>query len=229
MELISGSAYYPDARTPRRIRDKGEYAASTVGLTEEYKRLAGKPVKESYAAAWQNALYYRAKPDESAYYYALDLKRKFEDKVQGKHPSEAYNDSPKSKALYYFKQSLKFGDQEKAYRYIVDYFENGGTAQGINLSLQTMNPLYGLGAKQEKGQVQSEQVEFYNWLNDRDKDKVRKALKYYNETVQFNPKNQSEKQIYTTIERMVQATGKNEERRKKLMMPIIKAMVKQAK
>jgi len=92
-----------------------------------------------------------------------------------------------------------------------------------------MNPLYGLSAKQEKGQVQSEQVEFYNWLNDRDKDKVRKALKYYNETVQFNPKNQSEKQIYTTIERMVQATGKNEERRKKLMMPIIKAMVKQAK
>jgi hypothetical protein len=228
LELISGSTYYPDARTPRRIRDKGEYAASTVGLTEEYKRLAGKPAKEKYAASWQNALYYRAKPDESAYYYALDLKRKFEEKVQGKRPSESYNDSPKSKALYYFKQSLKYGDQEKAYKYIVDYFENGGTAQGINLSLQTMNPLYGLGAKPAKGQVVSEQIEFYNWLNERDREKVRQALKYYNETVQFNPKNQSEKQIYTTIERMILATRKNEERRKKLMMPIIKAMVKQA-
>jgi len=53
-------------------------------------------------------------------------------------------------------------------------------------------------------------------------------LKYYNETVQFNPKNQSEKQIYATIERMILATKKNEERRKKLLMPIIKAMVKQA-
>jgi hypothetical protein len=228
LELISGSTYYPDARTPRKIRDKGEYVASAVGLTEEYKHLAGKPTKEKYAASWQNALYYRAKPDESAYYYALDLKRKFEEKVQGKRPSESYNDSPKSKALYYFKQSLKYGDQEKAYKYIVDYFENGGTAQGINLSLQTMNPLYGLSAKPEKGQVISEQIEFYNWLNERDRDKVRKALKYYNETVQFNPKNQSEKQIYTTIERMILATKKNEERRKKLLMPIIKAMVKQA-
>ena len=91
-----------------------------------------------------------------------------------------------------------------------------------------MNPLYGLSAKPEKGQTVSEQIEFYNWLNERDREKVRQALKYYNETVQFNPKNQSEKQIYTTIERMILATKKNEERRKKLLMPIIKAMVKQA-
>jgi hypothetical protein len=100
-QLLAGQTYYSDVRRPGKIRDIGEFTANTIGATEEYKRLTGKPVREDYTKSWQKAAVYKADPEESAYYYALDLKQKFEKQVQNKYPSGVFSDSPKSKALYY--------------------------------------------------------------------------------------------------------------------------------
>jgi len=203
-------------RTPRKIRDKGEYVAQSMNLVEEYRRLAGKPVKYSYADSWARAVIYKASPSESAYYYSMDLKRKFEEKVQGKVPSSGFSDTPRSKALYYFKQSLKFKEPDKAYRYISDYFANGGTAKGIVLSLQTMDPLYGLHKK--------EQQQYYDWLTEKDRKKVKDGLRYYHDTVQYNPRNKAEKKIYGHIENVLLSNAP-EEIKEKEMMNVIKAMM----
>jgi predicted secreted Zn-dependent protease len=145
--------------------------------------------------------------------------------VQNKYPSGVFSDSPKSKALYYFKQSLRYKDVDKAAKYLEKYFQEGGTARGIEQSLQTMSPLYGLSAKKEKGQQESEQEAYYNWLNERDREKVREALQYYDSVVKFDPKNKVEKQIYEQIDQFMADTVNDEARRKEGLVKAVSLMI----
>lgn len=173
-ELISGKTFFPDAREPRTIRDRWYHISQTFGLQEEYSRLTGKPVKESYAKSWLKAVIYKTDPKANAYYRILDLKRKFERNEQGKYPAQAFNESPKSEALYYFKLSLKYGDEKKAKEYLADYFGNGGTQKGLKQSIRMMHPLYGLG--------EGEQSAFKYWLTEGERKDLDKAMQYYHET-----------------------------------------------
>lgn len=174
-ELLAGKQYYPDAFKPRTIRDLGQYAASQFGLQSEYDRITRKPVKESYVSSWINALVYRSDPEQAAYYTVLDLKNRYRQNVLKEFQSQAFNDSPKSKALYYFKLALKYGDQKSADKYLTEYYTNGGTDKGLSQSLATLEPLYGLNDAERGG--------FYEWLRPEERTALEKAYKYYDDTL----------------------------------------------
>lgn len=174
-EILAGQSYYPDIREPRRIRDKEEYIASSLGVGEEYKRLKGLPVNESYLESWYKAFIYKSEPEKTAYYRMLDLKAKFQEKVLKQAPSYGYSDSEKSKDLYYFKLSLKYGDKKAAEKYLKKYFEDGGTTKGLATSLNTMSPIYGLDDEELKL--------FISWLTPEEQKDLKKALKFYGDLV----------------------------------------------
>ncbi|MDK2932789.1 MAG: hypothetical protein PWP27_599 [Clostridiales bacterium] len=180
-EAIAGITGYPDLENMRKVRDKGEYIAQTLGLEEEYKAIVGKPKRKPYFENLDKMFIYKADPKESAYYEMLDKKRQFE-KSQGKTPSTILNDNPRSKALYNFKLALKYKDKKAAYKYLEAYFENGGTGRGITQSLSTMSPLYGLSIKD------GEYAEFrFKFLNDKEREKLKIALEHYND-IAYLPK-----------------------------------------
>lgn len=170
-EIISGKTTFPDIREPKTIRDTGYYIAQQLGLTDEYKALKGLPMNESYLETWMKAFIYTSDPDVTAYYRILDLKRKFEKDTLGKYPTQAYNESPKSQALYYFKLSLKYGDDKKAKKFLKEYINNGGTGEGLVRSLSSLNPVYGLNAQ--------ELTAFYEWLTYDEQQDLKKAFGYY--------------------------------------------------
>lgn len=174
-ELLSGKQFYPDAFRPRNIRDLGKYAADQAGVGKEYDRLTGKPVKESYAKAWMDSVIYRSDPEQTAYYSVLDLKDKYRKNVLGKSSGTGFNNDAKSKALYYYKLSLKYGDKPKADKYLQEYYANGGTSRGLNQSLATLEPLYSLNEAERGG--------FYEWLRPNERVALEKAYRYYNETL----------------------------------------------
>lgn len=171
MELFAGKSTYPDITVPSNIRDKKTYIAQTLGVQEEYKRLAGLPTDGAYWETWTKALVYKSNPESDAYYKILDLKRKYEKDVLKQAPTYAYSDSPKSKALYYYKLALKYGDKAAAEKYFKEYFDNGGTAKGIRQSLGTMYPLYGL--------TETELGGFVAWLTEEERETLDKAIAYY--------------------------------------------------
>ena len=176
IEVLNKKTYYPDVRNPSTIRDTGYYFFNTFGLREEYKRLAGLPVNESYVESWAKAFVYKSNPEVSAYYDALDWKYQFRDKVLGETSAGGIDTSEKSKALYYLKQSIKYGDMEKAKKFYNVYMANGGSEKGLKTSLTHLDPLYGLD--EEESQL------FYYWLNEEEREKVLKAIEYYNDLLE---------------------------------------------
>ena len=173
VELMAGSSYYPDIRSPRRIRDVGYYMTQSLGLQEEYSRLAGIPRDDTYQESWEKAFIYKTKPEVSAYYKVLDLKEQYRSNVLGEHSSYAYNTSEKSKALYYYKLSLKYGDDKAASKFLDKYFEYGGTSKGLQISLKSLDPLYGLNEYEMAG--------FTNWLTTKEQETLLLALEYYHD------------------------------------------------
>lgn len=178
-ELMYGSSLYPDPMNPSRIRDKGQYIASSLGLREEYDRIKGLPVSKTYGESFIKAFVYTTDPGQTAYYKTLDLKSKFEKVVQKKTPSTGYSDSAKSKALYYMKLSLKYGDEKNAIKFLEQYYENGGTDQGLKQSLNWLDPFYGLSEKVEKGASMSEYDEFIAWLTPQELETIKKGEEWY--------------------------------------------------
>ncbi|MZQ97220.1 MAG: hypothetical protein GT601_06060 [Acidaminobacter sp.] len=170
-ELMYGSSLYPDPSTPTRIRDKGQYLASSLGLREEYDRIKGLPVSKSYMESFIKAFIYTTDPGQSAYYKTLDLKSKFETVVQKKAPSTGFSDSATSKALYYMKLSLKYGDEKNALKFLEQYYENGGTDKGLKLSLNWLDPFYGLD--------EDEQVLFEAWLTPQELETIKRGKDWY--------------------------------------------------
>jgi phospholipid N-methyltransferase len=176
VELLASQTYFPDWREPRRIRDKAEYIANSLGAGEEYKRIKGIPTSESYFESWYKAFAYKTDPKTTAYYRILDLKRKFEQKELGQYPSESFSDNPRSKDLYYFKLGLKYGDNETAKKYLKKYFlEDKGTTEGLERSLKSMSPIYGLN--------EDELTQFATWLTPEERKDLKKAMEFYYETV----------------------------------------------
>jgi hypothetical protein len=47
-------------------------------------------------------------------------------------------------ALYYYKQALKYGDANAAFKYMKKYKELGGTPQGLKISIKLAHPIGGL-------------------------------------------------------------------------------------
>lgn len=172
IESLARVKFYPEITRPARIRDVGEYLAGTVGLQEEYKLIAGKPMRP-YFENLKTAIIYVADPKESSYYRIIDLKRKYE-KRMGK-ASTGFFESNKSKALYNYKLAVRYKDEKAKEKYLAQYKKYGGTRRGLKQSLQRMDPLFGLS--------RSEKSKFLETLTTKERQALDLANEYYKEII----------------------------------------------
>jgi hypothetical protein len=171
-ELLGRRALFPDVFKPSTIRDRMMHLAKSFGLEHEYRLFADKP-REPYKKSLIKTLIYQVDPYQAAYYDIMNEKFAFLKKL-GKY-GEGFWITPKGNALYDAKLALKYGDERSAVDAMAEYFELGGTMQGLKKSLEAMHPLVGLD--------KNEQIAFAAMLSDDDQERLIKALIFYEELV----------------------------------------------
>jgi hypothetical protein len=137
-ESMLGRSFYPNAFAPRPVRDPLEHLASGVGLRHVYRVVAQKPARQG----WQSLLgvvTYSMDPGETAYITAKELVYDFLEESGEDGATLRY--SRRSNALYYHKMAVRFNDAPKAEKYLMEYFENGGTYRGLASSVNREHPL----------------------------------------------------------------------------------------
>jgi hypothetical protein len=181
-ELGLGKTIFPDIANPTTIRDKKLYAFQQAGMEAAGRRMLGLPIqnKGNMAEVGKQLIMYKSDPEATAYSKILDLKRKFEKNTLNKYPTEAFSDSPKSNALYNYKLALKYGDSEAAQKFLKQYTANGGTGDGLQRSLGSLHPLYGLNEVNRQRFILS--------LDAEDRETLKKANAYYTELMKARSK-----------------------------------------
>lgn len=168
-ELAMGKSIYPDVTKPRQIRDKGQYLAQSVGLTNEYNQLAGLPSKP-YLDTLQEAVYYKSNPEQVAYNNIRNLVQRYKEKI-GKS-TDGFSTTQRSDALYNYKLALKLKDKKSANKYVKEYFKLGGTSSGLLKSISTLDPLNGLSEKDKR--------DFVETLTTDERKELNLAILYFN-------------------------------------------------
>lgn len=169
-ELVTGKSHYSDFDQPSEIRDRWEYLFNTFGLSDVYKGVTGKPVKNGLWDTIQNMAVYKYDVMESAYWDTVSHRYNFQQRA-----NTSSDPTPKSNALYYMKQAIRYGEADKAKKYMKKYFSEGGTGKGVVTSINTMNPYYGFTSEnnKEKGD------EWIASLNEIEREKLESAVSYY--------------------------------------------------
>ena len=167
-ELMAGKSIYPDISKPVPIRDKAEHAARFLSLDEEYKALAGKPGK-GYLNSLKNLLVYESDPGEQAYHDIRQQVSRFLEK-HGREQTAA-EPTERSKALYYFRQAVKYRDREAVVKYKADYLKAGGKPENLYQSIKRAHPLAGMPIQMRQ--------QFMHSLTAQDRDNIRHAVDWY--------------------------------------------------
>ena len=174
-EAAIGTSVYPSITEKRHIYDGWEYLAEQFGFKGAYKAMTGKPREPYYKSAekWFTSV---ADPRRTAYFEIRDLSREYRKEVLKKNIGEGYFASSRSDVLYNIKQAIQLEDIEAFKKYLQEYIMLGGTAQDLERSLKSQDPLYGL-----KGDALKD---FYNnYLNPEEQAKVNLAVEYYYEVL----------------------------------------------
>ena len=171
-ELITRRSLYPSIEKPGTIRDRGEYAARSLGVENEFKLAVGKP-SAGYMKSIPNIFKYANDPLESSYRKFYDLKRNYLTK-QGKG-AEGFWITDRGEALYNMRLARRYGDKEKETKFRQEYLDLGGTREGIAKSFKNMHPLSGMSKK--------EQSAFVRTLKTEERKQLRNAIRFYKETL----------------------------------------------
>ena len=177
VELVSGLDFYPSLSNPRAIRDKWNHFFNSLGVSELYDKVTGKPTR-GVGDIVESAFVYSYDEKESAYYEILDIKREYQGKTDGDIHKPKGEEKKRSDALYYMKKAVRFKDKKAALKYLDEYFEHGGTAKGIKTSISTLNPMYGfLSGKDSAEKINA----FTSSLSEAEKEKLKIAQDFYDE------------------------------------------------
>lgn len=189
-ELTSRRNLFPDVRRPREIEDRLDYLAQSLSLENELRGAKREMLKhkdkmprwlqnqlvfggadrnKTYYGSWETALYYLAKPGESAYYDTIADRDRFLKQIGEYSSGSGY--SAKTAALRDYKRSLKYGRPDLAELYLALYVARGGTEGGLSKSLKSMDPLYKLN--------DDEETQFKKWLGPQGRERLKKAQEYY--------------------------------------------------
>ena len=148
-ETVTGVATWPDVFNPRPIRDRWKHIAKVFSASIPYDWWTGKPSR-GWGKNLSKLLLQSSDPGEAAYYKVRGLVRDFNDKA-GDVSSGGFTPTDKGNALYYFKQSLRYGDMEAAERYLRDYVDLAGgpkkASKGLKASIDRTAPMGGLKKK----------------------------------------------------------------------------------
>lgn len=179
-EQIVGRQLFPDAFSPRVIRDRWDHLTTMFGADKLYESVRHELLGDKPHAPfkWSSLASVSSRPEEGAYYEVLDLKRRFMEK-QGKKSSEVTNVSPQSQALYNYKQALKFGDKTAQRRFLKEYAmltkDPSKVSQGLERSLMALDPLSGLNER--------EKMQFIASLTPEEREKYRVANRFFQTTL----------------------------------------------
>ena len=169
-ELAARRALFPDIFKPSTIRDRGLHIARSFGLEREYTALFQKPSR-GYAESLPQLFLYKSDPLEAAYWDIQDEKRRYL-KGQGVDQGTGFWLTPRGDALYNLKAAIRYGDKKAADQYLELYHALGGKNENIRQSLDAMDPQNGL-------KTTALREGFKNYLDERGKQKLLKAIKYY--------------------------------------------------
>ena len=117
----------------------------SVGLDNAYRALVGKPqAGGSYLSGLTTSFFNSTYVGDSALWGTYGLKEDFL-KQKGEYQEEYFiRKNPKSMAVYYYKTALRLQDYDAARSYLEKYVLAGGTRKTFNLSMEAMDPLYGM-------------------------------------------------------------------------------------
>ncbi len=169
--LLTRRNAWPDATRPRTIRDRWEFIAQSLGLGQEYRALRGKPQRHPYfdVATVRDLPFYVTAPDAGGYWDTQDRVRRFLEK-QGK-AGEGFIITPRGNALYELRRALTYGDRRAVEKYMTEYEQLGGTAEGMTRSLLNLDPLSALTVP--------EQIVFRETLDSKGKRDLDRAYRHY--------------------------------------------------
>ncbi len=172
-ELLTQRALFPDAFKPKAIRDRWQHITTGLGIENEYNALSGKPSR-GYMKTLYGISYYKVDPYEASYNDVISELYRFKKKNgEGGH---GFWLSEKSNALYNAKLASKYGDKKAFNKYINIYAKLGGNIKGMEQSLNSMSPLWGLNTVEE-------QKTFLTWLGEDGEKKMAKAIKFYTDNL----------------------------------------------
>lgn len=182
LETLMRRSTYPDAFRARPIRDRMQYIAQSIGIKDEYDAIANKPSR-GYIKSLAGLAVYHIDLDEAAYNDVIGGVAKYKMKI-GKG-GEGFWMSEKSNSLYNVRLALKYKDNDAAEKYKEKYYKQGGTDEGFERSLESMNPFYGLIPSIDKlrnpdaeTMIRLTQLdECVKYINDNNK--IARALKFY--------------------------------------------------
>lgn len=176
-ETLTGQSTYPDALSPRPVRDKMENILKTFKLDMPYRYAIGRPgrgkdVAEHLFNDLLGIVTYTTEPGVQAYYYTRRSVFDWKDR----HGLESGGGKPtkKGNALYYYRQALKYGDLSAAKRYLQKYYDLGGNLRGVNSSIKMAHPLAGI--------KKIDRYQFRKELSAKETKRLDLALKWYRKT-----------------------------------------------
>ncbi len=174
-ETLTKTQTYPDPFSPRPIRDTLGHVLRTFSLDSIYRMASGKPgrgrtMAEHFLNDLKTILVYDSDPGEQAYY---DV-RKYVFDWLGDQGIERPSGKPtnRSNALYYYRQALKYGDLDAAKRYLMKYYDLGGSPRSLRTSIKRAHPLGSLAMKHR--------FKFRQSLSPEQQKKLEIALEWYN-------------------------------------------------
>jgi hypothetical protein len=174
MEMLTKRSFFPDTFNPSIVRDPARNIAKSLSLENEYDLLLNKPSR-GYLRSWTQSVITSFDPDETAYYDIVALKYDFMEKNLGISGSSDFT-SPRSEAYREYKQALRFKDKEAEENAVEKMRKLGIEYSDLQRSLNAADPLSGLSNENED--------KFIDWLNGFQKEKLKRAQKYYEETFQ---------------------------------------------
>jgi hypothetical protein len=169
-----------------------------------YRWLSKKPLR-GIGKELSNVIVYNVNPGEAAYYAIKQNAYEFLDKKELSRESGSY--TPKSNALYYYKQSIKYGDKDLAAHWFKEYSKFFDSSEEVlklakkqNLSVEEtdkrllaaskrdkISVINGMNSSIENGEVLNSipkklQEEWLETLDAEDKEILEIANKWYDKT-----------------------------------------------
>lgn len=170
VEMAFGVSGFPSPFSPKPIRDRGQYLAGNVGLRQEYDALTGKPGKPYFSRdTLGNFIYYKSEADKVAYGDTKNLVTDYKKKI-GKY-NEGYSENKRTDSLLNYKLALKYNDKKAIEKYKQEYLDNGGKPDGLQKSVNTLHPLYGLNT--------NDRLKFVGELSEKERKQMDIAIQYY--------------------------------------------------
>jgi hypothetical protein len=144
-ELTFGKTIFPDVLRPRMIRDRGQYAANTLGMGPLYRWYTD---RSDAGDAASSVILKKRNPASQAWFDAQGMVYGYAERsgiaIGGGIASD------KSNALYEARVALINGDRDRAVRWLRRYLQAGGNERGLKASVAAQNPIARLPVKARK-------------------------------------------------------------------------------